>query len=61
MEISGQLHTLTPLSPGKQHLVPTELRGWVGPSNSVDISEMGKISCPCQVSNHHSLLIQPVA
>jgi len=34
VDVSGQSHTLAALLPGKEALVPTDVGGWVGVSQS---------------------------
>jgi hypothetical protein len=54
-DMSGQLHTLATLAPGKE--IPVTIRykaGWV-------VMLWRRLSCPCWESNSSSSIVQPVA
>lgn len=46
MDVSGQLHVHSTLSPGK-HTWTHRIEGWVGPRVGIDVSEKWKISSSC--------------
>jgi hypothetical protein len=58
MKVSGQIHILAALSPGKSHLYPLDRR-LVGPRAGLDAVEKRKISCPCRESNPGSCALSP--
>lgn len=59
MEVSGQLHTLAALPPGKDHGTHW-IGGPMGPKAGLDVLEKEKISCPHRDSNPVSSSLQLV-
>jgi len=60
MEVSGQLHALAALPPGKEPPVPLNRTLW-WPQNCSGHGGWEKILNTHQESNHRTLVIQPVA
>jgi hypothetical protein len=56
MEVSGQLHALAALFPGKEPLYP-----WVGPRAVLDAVVKRKIASTRRESNHRTPIMEPVA
>jgi hypothetical protein len=51
MEVSGQLHVMAALPPGKERLVSITIGGWVGPRAGMDAVVKRKISSLYRNSN----------
>jgi hypothetical protein len=61
MEVSGQLHGLATLSPGKEASGIHWIGGWVGLRAVLDVVVRRKIPSLCQESNLRTPIIQPIA
>jgi hypothetical protein len=61
MEVSGQLHALAALSPGKRAPGTHWIGGWVGARAILDTVVKRKIPSPHQESNPRTPIVQPVA
>jgi len=51
MDLSGQLHALVALPPGKSDIGTHWIGGWVGPTVGLNSVANRNISCPCRKSN----------
>jgi hypothetical protein len=61
MEVSGQLQAPAALPPGKEHLVPHWIGGWVDPRAVLDTVVKRKIPSSCRESNPRTPIVQPIA
>jgi hypothetical protein len=61
MQVSGQLHALAALPPGKEPLDTHWIRGWVGPRAVLDMVVKRKIPSPCWESNPRTPIVQLIA
>jgi hypothetical protein len=61
MEVSGQLHALAALPPGKDPPLTHWIGGWVGTRAVTDAVVKRKIPSPRRESNPRTPIVQPVA
>jgi hypothetical protein len=61
MEMSGHLHALAVLLPGKEPLGTHWIGGWEGPRVVLDTVVKRKIPSPRRESNPKTPIVQPVA